>query len=86
MHHLVGEEQYSFDTRGDQILNAQSFEKQGFSVVLPQEKMTVETLVQNVKKVYENKDAMKRAMKEKAPQDAIEKIVELIEKEVSPEH
>jgi UDP-N-acetylglucosamine--N-acetylmuramyl-(pentapeptide) pyrophosphoryl-undecaprenol N-acetylglucosamine transferase len=73
-------------SRGDQILNAQSFEKQGFSAVLAQEKMTVETLVQNVKNVYENKDAMKRAMKEKAPQDAIEKIVGLIEKEISPEH
>jgi UDP-N-acetylglucosamine--N-acetylmuramyl-(pentapeptide) pyrophosphoryl-undecaprenol N-acetylglucosamine transferase len=65
-------------SRGDQILNAQSFEKQGFSVVLPQEKMTVETLVANVKKVYENREAMKRAMKEKAPQNAIEKIVGLI--------
>jgi UDP-N-acetylglucosamine--N-acetylmuramyl-(pentapeptide) pyrophosphoryl-undecaprenol N-acetylglucosamine transferase len=73
-------------SRGDQILNAQSFEKQGFSVVLQQEKMTVETLVANVKRVYENRDAMKRAMKENAPQDAIEKIVGLIEKEISPEH
>jgi UDP-N-acetylglucosamine--N-acetylmuramyl-(pentapeptide) pyrophosphoryl-undecaprenol N-acetylglucosamine transferase len=70
-------------SRGDQILNATSFENQGFSRVLPQEKMTAETLVENVKIVYENREKMALSMKEKAPQNAIEKIAGLIEKELS---
>ncbi|MBN1130352.1 MAG: glycosyltransferase, partial [Chitinispirillaceae bacterium] len=72
-------------SRGDQILNAQSFEKQGFSAVLPQEKMSTESLVKGVEQVFAERDRMKAAMKEKAPQDAIQKIMGLIGAAVSGE-
>lgn len=65
-------------SRGDQILNAASFEKQGFSRVLPQEKMTAETLVENVRLVQEGREAMIAAMKEKAPKNAVAEIVRII--------
>jgi UDP-N-acetylglucosamine--N-acetylmuramyl-(pentapeptide) pyrophosphoryl-undecaprenol N-acetylglucosamine transferase len=68
-------------SRGDQILNAQSFEKQGFSRVLRQENMTPDTLVKNIREVYESRETMTAAMKERAPQNAVEKIMEVIENE-----
>jgi UDP-N-acetylglucosamine--N-acetylmuramyl-(pentapeptide) pyrophosphoryl-undecaprenol N-acetylglucosamine transferase len=65
-------------SRGDQILNAASFEKQGFSRVLPQENMTADTLVENVRLVNENRAAMIAAMNEKAPKNAIDGILSVI--------
>ena len=66
-------------SRGDQILNAASFEKQGWSRVLPQEKMTPESLAQNIREVYKNRAAMAAAMKATAPANGTEKIIEIIE-------
>jgi UDP-N-acetylglucosamine--N-acetylmuramyl-(pentapeptide) pyrophosphoryl-undecaprenol N-acetylglucosamine transferase len=43
-------------SRGDQVLNAQSFEKQGFSCVLIEEHLSEETLVNNVIEVYKNRN------------------------------
>lgn len=68
-------------SRGDQILNAQSFEKQGFSRVLSQEEMTVETLIEKVGLVHENRTPMIVAMKERAPKEAIAEIIRVIEEE-----
>ena len=42
-------------SRGDQILNARSFERQGFSLVLEEEQLTKETLLNAVKTLYENR-------------------------------
>lgn len=42
-------------SRGDQILNAASFAKQGFARVLPEEEMTAITLVENINTLYENR-------------------------------
>ena len=39
-------------SRGDQILNARSFEKQGFSMVLEEEAITDETLLQAIHSLY----------------------------------
>jgi UDP-N-acetylglucosamine--N-acetylmuramyl-(pentapeptide) pyrophosphoryl-undecaprenol N-acetylglucosamine transferase len=68
-------------SRGDQILNAASFEKQGFSRVLAQEKMTAATMVENIRLVHENRMAMKAAMKERAPKNAIAEIIRVIGEE-----
>lgn len=43
-------------SRGDQILNATSFETHGYSYVLPEEDMNEKTILEAVKKVYENRD------------------------------
>ncbi len=49
-------------SRGDQILNAQSFEKQGISRVLMEEQLTEESLVSKIREVYRNKDKYINAM------------------------
>ena len=42
-------------SRGDQILNAQSFQKQGFSEVIEEENLTDNLLYQTIKKVYQTR-------------------------------
>jgi UDP-N-acetylglucosamine--N-acetylmuramyl-(pentapeptide) pyrophosphoryl-undecaprenol N-acetylglucosamine transferase len=65
-------------SRGDQILNAESFEKQGFSVVLPEETVTPAVLVDAVQKLYENRDVYIKAMKESPQGDSAALIMKLI--------
>ena len=43
-------------SRGDQILNARSFEKQGFSAVLDEDEMTKESLIKKIDEAFENRD------------------------------
>ncbi len=50
-------------SRGDQILNAYSFEKQGFSLVLEEEEMTGGTFLQKIQQCYGQKAQMVKAMK-----------------------
>lgn len=66
-------------SRGDQILNAQSFERQGFSIVLQEEELTKETLLGAVKQLYENRDSYIDTMKHSSQQNSIDTIIELIE-------
>ncbi len=49
-------------SRGDQILNAASYEKQGFACVLQEEEMTAETLKKEISALYENRDSYIAAM------------------------
>ena len=65
-------------SRGDQILNANSFKKQGFSFVLPEEELSSETLMKAVKEVYEHKNDYIVAMEKSPLNDAIETIMQLI--------
>ncbi len=65
-------------SRGDQILNAQSFSRQGFSKVLEQEKMTEDTLYDHIVDLYNNKNKYIEAMTEKAPVNSIDTLIELI--------
>lgn len=67
-------------SRGDQILNAHSFEKQGFSVVMEEEEITTLKLCEEVNKLYENRAAYIEAMGKSAHTDAITVITDLIEK------
>lgn len=66
-------------SRGDQILNAQSFERQGFSIVLQEEELTEEALLGAVKQLYENRDSYIDTMKHSSQQNSIDTIIELIE-------
>lgn len=70
-------------SRGDQILNARSFEKQGFSMVLEEEQITGETLLQAVHTLFENRSALISAMDRSRQTDSIETIIGLIEAAVS---
>jgi len=68
-------------SRGDQILNAKSFEKQGFSYVIQEEDVTDEVLLDAVRQVYANKQTYIDAMSKSGQMDSIGTIVKLIEKE-----
>ena len=66
-------------SRGDQILNARSFERQGFSVVLEEEEMNHDSLLAAIHKLYREKDAYIEAMKQSSQQDSINTILGLIQ-------
>lgn len=66
-------------SRGDQILNARSFEKQGFSYVLEEEKLTEETLLEAIRQVEEKKNSYRKAMEASSRIDSVTKVFELIE-------
>lgn len=65
-------------SRGDQILNAESFRKQGFSYVIEEEDVNEETLTEAIHYVAEHKDEYKKAMSDSGQMDSIDKIVGLI--------
>ncbi len=65
-------------SRGDQILNARSFEKQGFSMVLEEEELTDQVLLDAVHKLYGNRDTYRAAMENAPGQDSIAVICDLI--------
>lgn len=67
-------------SRGDQILNARSFEKQGYSMVLEEEAITNETLLEAVKKLYADRQIYIDAMNSSSQSDSIGTILDLIEK------
>ena len=64
---------------GDQILNANSFAKQGFSAVLEEEKLTDDTLYETVVNTYENRRRFIEAMETSHLNNAVETIKNLIE-------
>ena len=66
-------------SRGDQILNARSFERQGFSTVLEEEDVTKESLLDSIHKLYQDRTAYIDAMRNSGQQDSIRTIIQLIE-------
>ena len=65
-------------SRGDQILNARSFERQGFSMVLEEEDLTKETLTSTVYKLFEKRGSYVDAMRNSNQQDSIDTIISMI--------
>lgn len=65
-------------SRGDQILNANSFSKQGFSTVLEEEALTTDSLYQAVMTTYENRQTFIEAMGTSQLTNAVETIISLI--------
>lgn len=66
-------------SRGDQILNANSFAKQGFSTVLEEEAVTDDTLYNAISDTYANRAAFIDQMEQSHLSNAVETIVNLIE-------
>ncbi|MCC8126379.1 MAG: undecaprenyldiphospho-muramoylpentapeptide beta-N-acetylglucosaminyltransferase [Clostridiales bacterium] len=65
-------------SRGDQLLNAHSFERQGYSCVLEEEDVTDETLLTAINSTYENRQKYIQAMNQSSQNDAIGTIMDLI--------
>lgn len=66
-------------SRGDQILNAHSFEQQGFSIIIEEENLSNVVLLDAVQKLYENRDQYITAMKESKQMNSVETVVQIIE-------
>ena len=66
-------------SRGDQILNAASFEKQGYSYVIKEEELSGDKLLSAVREVYSQKENYISAMAGSQLNNSIEKIIDLIE-------
>ena len=65
-------------SRGDQILNAESFKNQGFSEVIQEEDLTDEALLALIEKVYTNRQNYINTMNGSKTADAVGTIVNLI--------
>ena len=70
-------------SRGDQILNAESFENQGFSEVLTEENLAPTIILPIIDKLYEKRADYVAAMEKSGQSDAISKITSLIEEVTS---
>lgn len=66
-------------SRGDQILNAESFENQGFSEVLAEENLAPTIMLPIINKLYEHRADYIAAMEKSEQSDAISKIIALIQ-------
>lgn len=69
----------SSGSRGDQILNAESFEEQGFSAVVREEALDPSMLIETVFNTYDNREKYISKMKASTELNPTDKIMELIE-------
>ena len=66
-------------SRGDQILNAESFQKQGFSYLLPEEEITNEKFLDAIHQVYSDRENYQKQMASSQQNQAIPIIADLID-------
>lgn len=66
-------------SRGDQLLNAKSFEAQGFSIVINEDDLTTDLLVDRVFELYCNRQNYHDAMSRSGQMDSIRTIMKLLE-------
>lgn len=67
-------------SRGDQILNAASFEKSGYSIVIQEEELDEKVLVNKLDELYRNKDKYINNISSSPMQNGVNEIIKLIEK------
>ncbi len=70
-------------SRGDQLLNAQSFESQGFSIVINEDDLSTELLVDKIHELYFTRQTYCDAMGRSGQLDSIKAIMGLIENAAS---
>lgn len=70
-------------SRGDQILNAKSFESQGFAMIADEDYLTAVTLTEKVHELYFTRQSYIDAMQNSNQRDSIDTIVGLIEEIVN---
>lgn len=66
-------------SRGDQILNARSFEQQGFSMVIEEENLNSVVLLDAVQNLFANRVQYITAMKASKQLNSVESVIQLIE-------
>ena len=70
----------SASSRGDQLLNANYFEKKGYAVVVDQNTATPESLVHAINDVYQQREQYAERMREDTRSDGTQAILEIIKK------
>lgn len=70
-------------SRGDQILNAASFARQGFSAVMEEEKLTKESLLQLILDTYEHREDFIRSMEQNSIPDSAACVLQVIDELVN---
>jgi len=65
-------------SRGDQILNARSFERLGYSKVIEEEQLTDSLLLSEIQDLYKNKDNFIQKMSQSKQNDSIGQIVNIL--------
>lgn len=65
-------------SRGDQILNAESFSRQGYSYLLKEEDLTNDSLLSAVNEVYQNRTKYTETMSKSTLNDSIKTIVSML--------
>ncbi len=65
-------------SRGDQILNAHSFERLGYSKVIEEEQLTDSLLLNEIQDLYKNKDNFIKKMNQSKQNDSISQIVSML--------
>lgn len=73
----------SKNSRGDQLLNAKSFEEHGYSIVINEDDLTTNLLVSKIRELYENRNKYTLAMSKSPLTDSIATIMKLIEEAAS---
>lgn len=66
-------------SRGDQILNARSFEKQGYSMVIEEEQLNDVILLESIRKLYQERHQFIRAMERSEQLNSVETVAQLID-------
>ncbi|MFP4698297.1 MAG: undecaprenyldiphospho-muramoylpentapeptide beta-N-acetylglucosaminyltransferase [Eubacteriales bacterium] len=70
-------------SRGDQILNAKSFEEQKFSYVIEEENLSKDTLIQGLKETFENRHRYIDKMKQTNLKNGVDSVLTLINEVVN---
>ena len=65
-------------SRGDQILNAESFKKQGFADVCDEDEMTEESLFNSINALYENREKYITTMKSASLSKGVDEVMAVI--------
>lgn len=67
-------------SRGDQILNAESFKKQGLSHVIIEEDLDKKSILEGIEKVYNNRNAYTNAMNSSKVGNGIDEVIKVIKR------
>lgn len=65
-------------SRGDQVLNARSFAAQGYAVVLPEEDLTEQAFIEQIRTLYAQREAYTAAMAHSPCSDGVEAVINVI--------
>nr|WP_297703438.1 undecaprenyldiphospho-muramoylpentapeptide beta-N-acetylglucosaminyltransferase [uncultured Butyrivibrio sp.] len=69
-------------SRGDQMLNARSFEQQGFSLVIDNDELDEDILVETIEDLYENREKFLENMSKSSLHSATDAIVRILNEEI----